>query len=59
MRNRSVIRQLFFIQIVLFQKRNDRAEFEMFGKHTGAQRQVNNVDYGMEEVQVEVVSEGK
>jgi len=46
MRNRSVIGQLFFIQIVLFQKRNDRAEFELFVKNTRAQRQVDNIGYG-------------
>jgi len=48
MRNRSVIGQLFFIQIVLFQKKNDRAELELFGKNTRAQRQVDNVSYGRE-----------
>jgi len=41
----SVIEQLFFIQIVLFQKGNDRAEFELFGKNSRAQRQVDNIGF--------------
>ena len=34
MRNRSVIGQIFFIQIIFFQKRDDRGELELFGGKT-------------------------
>ena len=47
MRNRSVIRQIFFIQIVFFQKRNDKGELELSWKNIRAQRQVDNVGYGI------------
>jgi len=47
MRNRSVIGQIFLIQIVFFQKKNDRGELELFGKNTRAQRQVDNAGYGI------------
>jgi hypothetical protein len=58
MRNRSVIGQLFFIEIVFFQKRIDRAELELFRKNTRAQRQVDNVGYGKEKCRQELFQKG-
>jgi len=43
--DRSKIRQIFFVKIVFFQKRNDLGEFELFRKDTSGEREVNNVSY--------------
>jgi len=42
---RSVIGQIIFVKILFFKKRNNRGDFVLFGKNTGAEREVNNVSY--------------
>jgi len=39
--DRSIIRQIFFVKVVLFQKRNDREELiELFRKNSSGERRL-------------------
>ena len=42
----SVVIQIFFIEVIFFQKRNDQRDLELIRENASVKRQVDDVSYG-------------